>query len=147
MRPYEAMVILVPSLDDTGIQAAVERIARLIVDQGGSVDRINPWGKRRLAYEVAGHNDGFYLVVDFRGEESTVTEMERVLRLNDAVLRHIIVRQEEVPVVEAEETPSDSEPAVEDADPAAEANSEAAGDLAGPVASAEPVGSASQAEV
>jgi small subunit ribosomal protein S6 len=130
VRAYEAMLLFAPTLDEAGVQAAVDRVARVIADRGGVVDRVNPWGKRRLAYEVDGHHEGSYVVLDFHAEQPAVAELERVLRLNDEVLRHIVVRPEEVPAPAAESAP---------AAPAAEAAAE-------PAAAPEPAGAASAAE-
>jgi small subunit ribosomal protein S6 len=103
VRGYEAMVIIAPTLDATAVQAAMDRIVKLIADQGGVVERIDPWGRRRLAYELGQHREGFYVVINFRAEPPAVAELERVLRLSEEILRHIVVRQEEVPAPAAPE--------------------------------------------
>lgn len=113
MRAYEAMIIFDATLDDAGLQEAAERVGRLIADQGGVIDRINPWGKRRLAYELDGHHEGIYIVLNFHAEQKAVAELERVLRLNERVLRHIVVHQEEPPAAEAEEGSEEGVPAAE----------------------------------
>ncbi len=97
MRAYEVMAIIAPTLDEAAVETAVDKIAHLIEDRGGVVDKVNRWGKRRLAYVIAGQNDGFYVVYDFQADSSAVAELDRVLRLSEDVLRHLITSRELLP--------------------------------------------------
>ncbi len=95
MRAFETMYILRPDLDEEAIDAAVERFKSLIEDQGGTVENIDKWGKRRLAYEIEGCREGFYVLVHWQGDSAVSRELERVLKITGEVLRHINVRREQ----------------------------------------------------
>lgn len=95
MRPYELLFILRPDLDDEAADAAVERVTGVIEQNGGQLDEVSRWGKRRLAYELNGFRDGNYTVVTFQMEPGTTQEIERLLEINEDVMRYIIVRLDE----------------------------------------------------
>lgn len=95
MRAYELMYIVRPDLDEESTKAVIERFQNLITEQGGQVEKVDEMGKRRLAYEINGFNDGYYVVVNFKGESGLTAELERQLRLSDQVLRHLIVREDD----------------------------------------------------
>lgn len=95
MRSYELMFILDPTLDTEAAEKIVERVTQLIVAQGGEVTGLDRWGSRRLAYEIAGHREGNYNVLTFRCSPEGSQEVNRVLRITDGVLRHLLVKQEE----------------------------------------------------
>ena len=92
MPQYETMYILHPELEEEAIDGAVERFKALITDQGGNVERLDRWGKRRLAYEIKKVREGYYVVMWFSAEPSVVTELDRVFKISGEVLRHLIVR-------------------------------------------------------
>ncbi len=87
MRPYEIMVILDPTLDERTVAPSLETFLNVIRKDGGSVDKVDIWGKRRLAYEIAKHAEGIYAIVDVKAEPATVSELDRQLNLNESVLR------------------------------------------------------------
>jgi small subunit ribosomal protein S6 len=89
-REYELMYVVRPDLDEDGLRGAVEAVQSLVEGQGGEVVTTTPWGKRRLAYEIAGLRDGHYVIVEFRGDGGNVKELERALRISDHVIRHMI---------------------------------------------------------
>jgi small subunit ribosomal protein S6 len=89
-REYELMYVVRPDLDEDGLRGAVEAVQSLVEGQGGEVITTTPWGKRRLAYEIAGLRDGHYVIVEFRGDGGNVKELERALRISDHVIRHMI---------------------------------------------------------
>jgi len=95
VRAYELIAILKPELDEEQAGATVDKVEKLIAAQGGSVENIDRWGKRRLAYEIGGHREGNYVVMNFHGLPGTVQELERVLKITDEVIRYLIVKQEE----------------------------------------------------
>lgn len=95
MRSYEMMVIARPDLDEAGIQALVDRITGLVTGNGGSIEKIEPTRRQRLAYEIKDFKDGFYTLVHFKGEPQTAEEVNRVLKITDEVIRFLIVRPEE----------------------------------------------------
>ena len=90
VREYELMYVVRPDLDEDGLRGAVESVQGLVESQGGEVITTTPWGKRRLAYEIAGLRDGHYVIVEFRGDGARVRDLERALRINDHVIRHMI---------------------------------------------------------
>ena len=92
MRPYEVMVILEPSLEESQVQAVVNRSTELLQSNGGTVNRVDKWGKRRFAYELAKRSEGYYVLLDVSSEVAPMQELDRTLRLADDVLRHKIVR-------------------------------------------------------
>lgn len=95
MRSYEMMLITRPDLDDAGNQAVLDRVTALINGNGGELEKIEPTKKQRLAYEIKDFRDGFYTLVNFKGESKTAEELNRVLKITDEVIRFLIVRPEE----------------------------------------------------
>lgn len=95
MRTYELMYILDPMLEEEQLTALVERFRTLLTDQGAEVVHLERWERRRLAYEIKGRREGFYVVVNFRGAPAAEAEANRVLGITDGVLRHMIVRMDE----------------------------------------------------
>ncbi len=92
MRPYEIMVILDPTLDERTVAPSLEAFLNVVRKDGGTVDKVDIWGKRRLAYEIAKHAEGIYDVVDLTAEPATVSELDRQLSLNESVLRTKVMR-------------------------------------------------------
>ncbi len=92
MRPYELMIITNGSLDETAVTATIERFTTLIADQGGTVDRVDHWGKRQFAYEIQHMNEGYYTVIDMTVSSEGLVELERQLRIADEIVRHKVVR-------------------------------------------------------
>ncbi|HZE65336.1 MAG TPA: 30S ribosomal protein S6 [Sporichthyaceae bacterium] len=92
MRRYELMVILDPDLDERTIAPSLEQFLSVIRNGGGTVDKVDVWGKRRLAYEIRKKPDGFYAVVELAAEPAVVAELDRQLNLNESVLRTKVLR-------------------------------------------------------
>lgn len=92
MHTYELMIISRGALNDDAVNANVERFTNLIGELGGSVDRVDHWGKREFAYEIEHQREGYYTVVDFQLDGQRLAELERQLRLADEVVRHKVVR-------------------------------------------------------
>lgn len=95
MKAYELMLMLNPTLDDEARAAALEKVQGLITADGGVVDKVDEWGKRRLAFEIGKITDGDYVVVDFHASSSAIAEIDRVLHITDPVVRYMIVRRED----------------------------------------------------
>jgi small subunit ribosomal protein S6 len=95
LREYEVLYIVRADLDDEKVQDAVKRVNTLIERSGGSVERTNLWGKRKLAYEVKHQKEGSYVLQDFQFEPNRVPELEAALKITEEVLRHLIVRKPE----------------------------------------------------
>ena len=101
MRDYEVLYIVRADLDDDKVQDAVKRVNTLIERSGGSAERTNVWGKRKLAYEVKHQKEGSYVLQDFQIEPDRVPELEAALKIHEEVLRHLIVRKPEKAAVAA----------------------------------------------
>ena len=114
MTPYEVMFILRPDIEGEALDEQVERYRRLIADNGGEVLTVDKWGKRRFAYEIKGLTEGYYVVIQFRAGAAVVAELNRILRIADEIVRHIIVKLDESqvakPAAEAPESESQLEP-------------------------------------
>ena len=95
MRRYELMLLLRPDLDDDRLQSAVEKVTRAIVNAGGSLSKVSPWGKRRLAYEIGNHRDASYFLIHFDIEPAAVRGIERSLQISEEILRHMVTLLEE----------------------------------------------------
>jgi small subunit ribosomal protein S6 len=89
---YEAMLIVIPELDEEQVENTISRIQTIIERTGGRVGNVNHWGRRKLAYEIDHRTDGFYVVMEFTVGERTLMELKRILRVSDDVLRHMIVK-------------------------------------------------------
>jgi len=94
MRHYEMMIILDPSLEERTVQPSLEQFLKVVTTAGGNVDKIDVWGRRRLAYEIEKKSEGIYTVIDLTAEPGTVKELDRQLNLNEAILRTKILRPE-----------------------------------------------------
>ena len=91
MRDYETVFILDPALHENQVKEEVDKVRNLITSLGGEVTSAEPPIRKRLAYEIGGKSDGYYALVIFKAEPGSIKEMERAYRLNEKVLRHIVV--------------------------------------------------------
>lgn len=94
MRHYEMMIILDPELEERTIQPSLDQFLTVIQSSGGSVDKVDVWGRRRLAYGIDKKFEGIYAIVDLTSEPAAVKELDRQLNLNEAILRTKIIRPE-----------------------------------------------------
>ena len=92
MRAYELMVILDPELEERTVAPSLDKYLGVVKTAGGTVDNVDIWGRRRLAYEINKKSEGIYAVVDFTAEPATAKELDRQLGLNEAVLRTKVMR-------------------------------------------------------
>ena len=92
MRAYEVMVILDPSLEERTVEPSLDKYLNVIRKDGGSIDNVEVWGRRRLAYEIRKNAEGIYAVITLNAEPDTVKEFNRQLGLNEAVLRTKVLR-------------------------------------------------------
>jgi small subunit ribosomal protein S6 len=95
MRHYEMMIILDPGLEETTVQPSLEQFLTVVKTGGGSVDKVDVWGRRRLAYEIDKRSEGIYAVIDMQAMPDSVAELDRQLSLNEAVLRTKVMRMEQ----------------------------------------------------
>ncbi len=94
MRKYEIMFIIKP-MEEEQTNAVIEKFSKLIADNNGVVEKEDRWGKRRLAYEIKKHTDGFYCLFYVSAEPACVKEVDRVMKITDELLKHMIVRVDE----------------------------------------------------
>jgi len=109
MRSYECAVILYPAVSDDGLKASTARYVDIISRAGGEVTRVETWGKRRLSFEIMKQPEGHYFFYKFRGANPIVDELGRQLRIDENVLRHLIVRDELADGTEAKLDPASVE--------------------------------------
>lgn len=95
MKAYELMLMLNPTLDDETRASMLEKAQGLITADGGVVDKVDEWGKRRLAFEIDKLTEGDYIVIDFHATPSAIAELDRVLHITDPVLRYMVVRRDD----------------------------------------------------
>jgi len=96
VREYELVYILDPDLSDEAVKDLMTRFQTLANSQGAEIQSQERWEKRRLAYEIKDKREGIYVVMELRATPAAVHEMERILRITDGVLRHMMVRAEEL---------------------------------------------------
>ncbi|HHU09444.1 MAG TPA: 30S ribosomal protein S6 [Intrasporangiaceae bacterium] len=92
MRQYELMVILDPETEERTVGTSLDKFLKVITTDGGTIDNIDIWGRRRLAYEIKKRAEGIYAVVNFTSEPATAKELDRQLGLNESVLRTKLFR-------------------------------------------------------
>lgn len=92
LRHYELMVILDPDLEERAVSPSLDNFLGVVRRDGGNVENVDIWGRRRLAYEIGKRVEGIYAVVDLRAEAQTVAELDRQLNLSDSVLRTKVIR-------------------------------------------------------
>ena len=97
LREYELVYILRPTIADDQIPASIDKVTQMVNTRGGEVYEVlqtPPWGKRRLAYPIERFNDGVYIVNHMRLDPTTTEDFERMLKISDDVIRHILVRMD-----------------------------------------------------
>ena len=82
MRKYELMLILDPEMDERSVSTTVEKLLKVVPADGGTIDNVDVWGRRRFAYEINKKSEGFYVVIDLSAQPATVKELDRQLGLN-----------------------------------------------------------------
>ena len=91
MKAYELLYFVAPNIDEDTRANVTKRIETAVAQGNGTIDNVDNWGKRKLAYEINGLSDGDYTLIDFHANPENVAELDRVLRITDAVVRHMIV--------------------------------------------------------
>lgn len=94
MRKYEVIFIVRP-MEEEQTNAVIEKFSKLVTDNGGIVDKEDRWGKKRLAYEIKDCTDGFYCLFDISAEPACADEIDRVMKITDEIIKHMIVRLDE----------------------------------------------------
>ena len=91
MKAYELLYFVAPTTDEDARAGIIERVRGVIAESEGTLDNVDDWGKRKLAYEINGLTDADYTLIDFHSDPESIAELDRVLRINDAVVRHMVV--------------------------------------------------------
>ena len=94
MRKYEVVFIIRP-LEEEATNAVIEKFEKLIAANGGKINKEDRWGKKRLAYEIQKEVEGFYVIFCVECEPACVNECDRVMKISDEIIKHMIVRSEE----------------------------------------------------
>lgn len=94
MRDYELIVIIHPDLDDEAIDQAHDRIRGWIEESGGTIEKVDNWGKRRLAYEIQKQNEGIYYLININTNPESIVDLERNLKILEPIMRHLIVAKQ-----------------------------------------------------
>jgi small subunit ribosomal protein S6 len=105
------MLLLRPDLEEDKLQSAVEKVTRAVVNGGGALTKVSPWGKRRLAYEINHHREASYFLLNFDIDPSKVREIERGMLISEEILRHLVTVIEDRPGQSEEDLPDAVEPA------------------------------------
>jgi small subunit ribosomal protein S6 len=95
MRHYEVMVILDPTLEERTVAPSLDQFLSVVKKDGGTVEKVDVWGRRRMAYEIDKHVEGIYAVVDLQANPEAVQELDRQLNLNESVLRTKVLRPDQ----------------------------------------------------
>ncbi|WP_261166718.1 30S ribosomal protein S6 [Microbacterium sp. Marseille-Q6965] len=100
---YELMAILQPEIDERQVPTILDKFLKVITDADGTIDKVDVWGKRRLAYEIQKKNEGIYAVVNFTATSEATVELDRQLKLNEQIMRTKVLRAEEaIAMIESE---------------------------------------------
>ena len=94
MRRYELMVILDPNLEERTVTPSLDQFLGVVKNDGGSVEKVDVWGRRRLAYDIQKKSEGIYAIIDLTAEPATVKELDRQLNLSETILRTKVIRPE-----------------------------------------------------
>lgn len=93
MTNYEAVIIFNPKLEEEAFEAAITKVEDVIKNGNGEINKTDRWGKRRLAYEIKDCLEGQYVLVDFLAPSETSKELDRILRISEDAIRHLIVKK------------------------------------------------------
>ncbi len=93
MRRYETVWVVNGDLPDEEVKATVDKFTKIIISQGGTLVNVEEWGRRKLAYKIAGTLRGYYILADFAGQPDTVRELERNFRIDDRVIRYLTMKK------------------------------------------------------
>jgi len=110
MRSYECAVVMHPAVGEDGLKTTTAKYVDIIARAGGEITRVETWGKRRLSFEIMKQAEGTYFFYKFRGATTLVDELGRQLRIDEQVLRHMIVRDEQATGTEEKLDPATVEP-------------------------------------
>lgn len=107
MREYETIFVLEPNQDEATVDTEIEKIRDLVIGGGGTVDAVEKWGRRKLAYEIRKRKEGIYTLIRFTADAPVLEGLNRRYRLNETLLRHLTVLYEAPPVSATDGLPQD----------------------------------------
>ncbi len=131
-RDYEIGYILNPEVNEEQTRAILERIEQIVANYDGQVLKVNQWGRRKLAYPIEHHRDGFYVFIDTILTPETVTELDRTLKVSEEVLRHLIKRRDPKTVQKEREARAAAAAAATPVAPAVQAEAEPEAEIPAP---------------
>ncbi|MBM7541348.1 30S ribosomal protein S6 [Amphibacillus cookii] len=95
MRNYEIMYIIRPNIEDEAKTTVIERFNNILTDNGAEIVKVDEKGKKRLAYEINDYRDGYYVVINFKGDQTAINEFDRLAKFSDDIIRHIAIREDD----------------------------------------------------
>ena len=95
MNNYEALYVLKPDMEDEARAELISKVSGIITEDGGEIEGIDEWGKRRLAYPINYINDGYYVLVNFKAKPELPAELERNFKISEFVMRYMVIRKDE----------------------------------------------------
>ncbi|TFB09287.1 30S ribosomal protein S6 [Candidatus Atribacteria bacterium MT.SAG.1] len=95
MRNYEVMLAINPQLEDEELDSLLDKLKKIITDEKGKITKTNKWGKRKLAYEIKDFTEAIYVVLNFNADAKIIPELERVVKLEERVIRYLLTSQHE----------------------------------------------------
>ncbi|TDM23144.1 30S ribosomal protein S6 [Macrococcoides canis] len=95
MRNYEIMYVVRPNIEEDAKKALIERFEEILTSNGAEIIESKDWGKRRLAYEINDFKEGFYQIARVKSTDEATNEFDRLAKINDDIIRHIVIREEE----------------------------------------------------
>ena len=98
MSAYELMVLIDPEVDDRTVEPTLEKYLEVVRSNGGTIDKVDIWGRRKMSYEIQKKAEATYVVVNYTAEPAASAELERQLKINELILRHKVTRPEEARV-------------------------------------------------
>ncbi|WP_182200338.1 30S ribosomal protein S6 [Paraliobacillus salinarum] len=95
MNNYEIMYIIRPNIEEEAQTALIERFNSILTDNGAEIEKVEEKGKKRLAYEINDFRDGYYVLINFKGDEKAINEFDRLAKFSDDIIRHMAIRQDD----------------------------------------------------
>ncbi|HLR61216.1 MAG TPA: 30S ribosomal protein S6 [Lentibacillus sp.] len=95
MRKYEIMYIIRPDMEEEAQTSLIERFNNVLTDNGAEIEKVDEMGKRRLAYEINDYRDGYYVVINFSGDETAINEFDRQAKFTDDIIRSMAIREDD----------------------------------------------------
>ncbi len=94
MKKYEGVFILLSNLEEEVRNSEIEKVKNIITDRQGTIEKVDEWGQRKLAYEINKKRDGYYVLINFTANTDAVNEIDRICKISENFIRHMIVRDE-----------------------------------------------------